>query len=263
MPLRMLNLLKRSINDANRLAKAGAGALVFLLLCCFGVPQSVASPGNWPELRFSADAVEFRDIRLSQVGAALAEDGSFELSFQRLQGSGESYAGTGLLVEGVLRELRLADDAVELRSELRARGLSAELTLVSQAGRLQADLVAEAQPFASLRSFEGLPPELEWVNGGAFDLGPSHPPLLHRWGAGVDAGDDGYFFSVCRPALRSNRTACHFIAGHGPDGFGAGAFNCPECAYTIGLHRRQPDDCGFWFCAVFFAQHECHYELGG
>jgi hypothetical protein len=167
----MLNPLKLSINDANRLAKAGAGASVFVLLCCFGVTQSVAASGDWPDLRFSADALEFRDIRLSQVGAALAEDGSFELSFQRLQGSGEPYVGTGLVLEGVLRELSLADDAVELRSELRARGLTAELTVVSRAGSVQADLVAKAQPLASLRSFEGLPPELEWVSGGAFDLG--------------------------------------------------------------------------------------------
>ena len=164
----MFNPLNGSINDAARLAKARARVLACLLFCCLGVAQSDSASGDWPDLRFSADALEFADIRLSQVGAALAKDGSFQFSFEQLQGSGEPYVGNGLVLEGGLQELSLADDALDLRSELTARGLNAELTVVSRAGNVQVDLVAKDQPLASLRSFQGLPQELEWMNSGAF-----------------------------------------------------------------------------------------------
>jgi hypothetical protein len=171
MPVRMLNPLMRSINDANRLAKARAVRSACLLLCCLAWAQSGSALGVLPDLHFSADTLEYGDCRLSGVEAGVARDGTVQLSFERLHGPGEQYVGNGLILEGDLEELSLADETLKVRSNIRARDLNLELTVVSRAGRVQADLVAQAQPLASLRSFDGLPPELSWMSEGLFDLG--------------------------------------------------------------------------------------------
>lgn len=171
MPVRMLHPFRRSLNDACKLAKTRAMAWACLLLCSLGFVPSGSAFGDWPALRFSADDLEFGDTRLTQVAAALSADGSFELSFERLQGPGEAFVGNGLALGGSLEELSLSDDVLRLNSRLRARGMSADLTVESQAGDLTANLAAAAQPISALQSFEGLPAELGWVSGGVFDLG--------------------------------------------------------------------------------------------
>ncbi len=166
----MSNPLDRSINDVNRLAKALFILPGFLLAGCLLASPSVAS-ADWPALRFSADQLEFGDLRFEAVQAALTESGSVQAAFGSMEGPGQTLMGDGLTLEGTLEELDVGDGDVRLRGRLAAWGLAADVSVVSQAGGLEVKLAAKQQSVAPLAGLRGLPPELEWLTGGEFDAG--------------------------------------------------------------------------------------------
>jgi hypothetical protein len=169
MPVRAPVAPFRSIDDVISLAKARAASLVLLLVCCAGLAQPDVAFADWPALRVSAAQLEYGDLRFKEVRAALTEDRAFEVSFDAMQGSGESLLGDGLTLNGIVRDAVLDRDALQLSGGLEAWGLTAELTLERSAGNLEAQLVTANQPVTLLADLGGLPPEIGWVRDGVFE----------------------------------------------------------------------------------------------
>jgi len=166
----MSDPLNRSINDVNRLAKALFILPGFLLAWCLLASPSAAS-ADWPALRFRAGQLELGDVRFEAVQAELTQGGAVQIAFGSMEGPGQAFAGDGLMLEGALEEMHIGDGDLRLRGRLAARGLAADVSIVSQAAGLEVELAAEHQPVAALAGLQGLPPELKWLSGGEFGAG--------------------------------------------------------------------------------------------
>lgn len=133
---------------------------------------SGASPhAALPDISFSAESLEYTDLRLQELRVNLEPDGRFELSFAGMRGAGEAIFGGGLAVQGLLEEVIREDEVLALRMTAGALGLEGRLLLWRGPGEQRLELEASGQPATALSGVPGLPPAAVWISRGHFDVG--------------------------------------------------------------------------------------------
>lgn len=163
-----------------RRLRALAGPVALLLLPLFAESATGAMPAL-PELSFTAGSVEYENARLEGVYARLTESGEFVLSFDRLQGTGEPWLGSGLALSGRLQDFSRDGQAMALAGVLQALGLQARLSLQTRPDEWRLNLDLAGQPAAALAELPGLPAATGWIRAGRFDA------ALEWWQAGDGA----------------------------------------------------------------------------
>lgn len=172
--------LSRLGNAAPRRAARGLRALV---LC--GVPLLQATAfAAMPEVGFRAASIEYGDLRLESVDAALDAAGRLRLEFGQLSGPGQAFLGEGLALEGLLESLSTDAGVQRVSGRLRARGLEALVTLENRGEAFLLEIEAQGLSLPALAGWPGLPPESAWVKRGLLDAGivlkqqPDEPPAI-------------------------------------------------------------------------------------
>lgn len=118
---------------------------------------------------FSADEVEYGEIRLQDVSAGLEESGAFRFGFGAWSGPGATWLGAGVDLSGHLEELHSADGESRLSARLLFLGLEARLAGSARDDGYRIELGLDDQLVATLQDLRGAPPQLAWAKGGRFD----------------------------------------------------------------------------------------------
>ena len=156
--------MKESIAD--RALSASAAVCLVLSILAVSMPTAWAA---FPDIRFSADSIEYESVHLHKVDARLdaGKDFSISAGLAELRDWKRSY--DDLSVYGTLHTLESAEGRLLLRSSLRSGGLAAELEILAEAGDLAVELAIDRQKLTAFGDMDSLPPEFGWLSNGYAD----------------------------------------------------------------------------------------------
>jgi hypothetical protein len=133
---------------------------------------AVSAPTAWaalPDIRFTAESIEYESLHLHKVDARLEAGKDFSISagLAELGDWERSYAD--LSVNGTLQALETADGRLLLRSSLQSGTLTADLEFLAEAGDVSVELAIARQHLTAFGDMDFLPPEFGWLSNGYAD----------------------------------------------------------------------------------------------
>lgn len=142
------------------------GVVLIALLLSALASQATAEDGYY-DIRFRANKIVQGDVTAEGFEFSLDRAGRFSLTVDRLQGL--PVFQHGLLLEGELETLELADDATKASGLVDYRGVATAWTLSLEEGRSTLCLEADAKALGQLPELDAYSNELSWIRSGRFD----------------------------------------------------------------------------------------------
>jgi hypothetical protein len=156
--------MKKSIADR---ASSASSAFVTLLLSVQAfVPTALAA---LPDIRVTAQSIEYENVQLRQVDARLDAGKRFAVSIGLAELSDMEKSYDNLSVNGALQAFEHEEDRLLVRSSLQSGRFEADLELQIAAGDLSAELAIARQDLTGFDDIDILPPEFAWLSKGYVD----------------------------------------------------------------------------------------------
>jgi len=156
--------MKKSIADPGKSANRAVMIAFLAILACHSTARA-----ELPEIRFSAEAIEYGNMDLRQVRAQLDVEGRFGIEAGQAGIEGMKAAYSDLSLGGVLQTIEYQEGRVLMRAGLNSGRFEADLEITAGPGDLSADLWFKRQDLKSFTGLDILPAEIAWLRNGHLD----------------------------------------------------------------------------------------------
>jgi hypothetical protein len=121
-----------------------------------------------PAMGFNAESIEFGEVQLHSVGAALNKEGQFHITTGQIEFE-KKILHENLSLDGTLWPLESEAGQTRIHSSLHSGPFQADVVYTSDSGEVLADLVLNRQELSQLNELDFMPPEIAWLSKGHLD----------------------------------------------------------------------------------------------